>query len=773
MESTWNIQNGRIELDNPGTAKSNAKNGEMWILDTSVTSKLQYKSDDAVFTVCNEGGSCDGSSGAYNTIQEEGSSLAQRTKLNFIGSTVTCADNSGTTTTDCTVTSATTSPGGSSPQLQYNNASSFGGVSGSGATATGSIGVGTSAPRTKLEVIGQQNILNSISSGSVINHATGSLVTSVITGATSEITVDGNASIVNAFVDTGPTVSISSGAYGSLTGGHFSGDTIVINNDASGIVYGKFINDSFINNADPASFLFAYSELGGSISNNNSGGITSGYFTGSSGSSGSTNGKANFNIGYYSDTSWPVTGHGNISGGYHGLASDGGFSGNGNIFFWYGNNQSTVSLTGHGNLTGGYYNNTTNASVLGNGNMSGGSHDRSGGYAVSGGGNLLWGFSDNAGELSVDGNGSIALGYANANDVFSSNDGSVAIGYADSVGNTSAIGKSAWALGRSVQSTGEQAMTIGKRITNNQPNSLDIGFSETMSTAVTVHIDMTALTVKTKLIVEQQDTTDIMTAQAGGVTITGGLKVSTLNCNGSNGGALTTDSTGNLKCSDDDVSTPGADSTTASDPLVMNGGDVRVNNSSGSAGLVRINTPTMTSPTVNTSFTFTSMMTGTTGGVVVSASEFVAPTGANPTVSQSGSIATDTTRGQLLFWSNPTVRVVPYEFTKCTSVDDLTSTDDNIFLGTFDDPVTITSIGCRFKGTGTTKATVQLHDGQGNNMTHSSPVCTPKDGIMTSVVVTAGGGLIRGEGLEFDTTNSPSPTTDDYNVCVGYAYTRQ
>lgn len=42
--------------------------------------------------------------GGYATVQEEGAGLTARTKLNFIGSAVTCVDNAGTTTTDCTIT---------------------------------------------------------------------------------------------------------------------------------------------------------------------------------------------------------------------------------------------------------------------------------------------------------------------------------------------------------------------------------------------------------------------------------------------------------------------------------------------------------------------------------------------------------------------------------------------------------------------------------------------------------------------------------------------
>lgn len=42
--------------------------------------------------------------GGYATVQEEGSDLTQRTKLNFIGSAVTCVDDAGNTRTNCTVT---------------------------------------------------------------------------------------------------------------------------------------------------------------------------------------------------------------------------------------------------------------------------------------------------------------------------------------------------------------------------------------------------------------------------------------------------------------------------------------------------------------------------------------------------------------------------------------------------------------------------------------------------------------------------------------------
>ncbi len=42
----------------------------------------------------------------YQTVQDEGIDLTQRTKVNFIGSTITCADNAGTLVTDCTVSAS-------------------------------------------------------------------------------------------------------------------------------------------------------------------------------------------------------------------------------------------------------------------------------------------------------------------------------------------------------------------------------------------------------------------------------------------------------------------------------------------------------------------------------------------------------------------------------------------------------------------------------------------------------------------------------------------
>lgn len=48
-----------------------------------------------------------GTGGGYGTVQDEGAALTQRSIINFIGSGISCTDNSGATRTDCTVSTST------------------------------------------------------------------------------------------------------------------------------------------------------------------------------------------------------------------------------------------------------------------------------------------------------------------------------------------------------------------------------------------------------------------------------------------------------------------------------------------------------------------------------------------------------------------------------------------------------------------------------------------------------------------------------------------
>lgn len=144
--------------------------------------------------------------------------------------------------------------------------------------------------------------------------------------------------------------------------------------------------------------------------------------------------------------------------------------------------------------------------------------------------------------------------------------------------------------------------------------------------------------------------------------------------------------------------------------------------------------------------------------------------GTNPTCNASGQICEDTTNNQLIVGNG---NVFDNERTVCVTVPDVTSTDDNFNFFMANEAMTVTKVGCRYEGTGTTVATFSLEDNSGNAMTHTSPTCVTSTNSATYQSVTSGGGLVAGEGLRFDTTNTPSPTTDDYTLCVVYTVDRQ
>ena len=63
-----------------------------------------------------------------HTIQDEGTPLTQRTNLNFIGDSVTVTDNSGTDSTDVTITGGGGVPASPDTSVQFNDGGSFGGI---------------------------------------------------------------------------------------------------------------------------------------------------------------------------------------------------------------------------------------------------------------------------------------------------------------------------------------------------------------------------------------------------------------------------------------------------------------------------------------------------------------------------------------------------------------------------------------------------------------------------------------------------------------------
>ena len=50
LNDSWLIQNGRFELDVVTTPKTNAKNGEIWIILTGSVAKIQFKANGIIWT---------------------------------------------------------------------------------------------------------------------------------------------------------------------------------------------------------------------------------------------------------------------------------------------------------------------------------------------------------------------------------------------------------------------------------------------------------------------------------------------------------------------------------------------------------------------------------------------------------------------------------------------------------------------------------------------------------------------------------------------------
>lgn len=103
------------------------------------------------------------------TLYDEGVKQGVVFKIDCTGAGVACTRTGTTATVDVDAGGPGGSPGGSSPQIQFNDGGSFGGVSGSGADANGNIGIGTHTPSTKLQVVGTISATNFSGSSSGTN----------------------------------------------------------------------------------------------------------------------------------------------------------------------------------------------------------------------------------------------------------------------------------------------------------------------------------------------------------------------------------------------------------------------------------------------------------------------------------------------------------------------------------------------------------------------------------------------------------------------------
>jgi hypothetical protein len=111
-----------------------------------------------------------------------------------------------------------------------------------------------------------------------------------------------------------------------------------------------------------------------------------------------------------------------------------------------------------------------------------------------------------------------------------------------------------------------------------------------------------------------------------------------------------------------------------------------------------------------------------------------------------------------------------YKFRAAALVEDLAAADDNKPLGpSVGSAITVTDVFCKCHGTCTTNATVGFEDDSGNAMTLSGTLTCSDAPALGTATVTSGGGLTEGESVRFDVTNTPDPTSDDYEI--GYRYT--
>jgi hypothetical protein len=162
----------------------------------------------------------------------------------------------------------------------------------------------------------------------------------------------------------------------------------------------------------------------------------------------------------------------------------------------------------------------------------------------------------------------------------------------------------------------------------------------------------------------------------------------------------------------------------------------------------------------------------TSNGTTWSSSAVTIPQGTGPTVDAAGEVAQDTTDDQLLYGATP--HVLAYTYQACVRIENPTTYDSNMTIWVPNDAVTITEVGCRYDGTGTTVGVFALEDAVGTAMTLSGALtCVTGSTASTFRTVTGGGGLTAGEGLRIDTTTAPSPVTDDYLVCWRYTVDRQ
>lgn len=100
----------------------------------------------------------------------------------------------------------------------------------------------------------------------------------------------------------------------------------------------------------------------------------------------------------------------------------------------------------------------------------------------------------------------------------------------------------------------------------------------------------------------------------------------------------------------------------------------------------------------------------------------------------------------------------------CMVRQNIVAADDNRLFGSVDKDITVKSAWCHYEGSApTTAATFSLV-----GMTHTAPTCAGPTAQATKQTVTAGGSVTARTPIRWSVTNTPNPTTDTYELCLGY-----
>jgi hypothetical protein len=163
---------------------------------------------------------------------------------------------------------------------------------------------------------------------------------------------------------------------------------------------------------------------------------------------------------------------------------------------------------------------------------------------------------------------------------------------------------------------------------------------------------------------------------------------------------------------------------------------------------------------------------------IAPAGTLAVPQGTAPSVSKAGQVAVDVTDDQFVYYGTAK-RVLPYERTICVTIENLAAADDNFGFFSAPDNMTLARGWCHCQGTCTTEATITLETVQVGT---AGPTVDAVGGTITcadmvagasATTLTADNTVDALDVLRFDVTNTPSPPSDEYTLCVVYTFDAQ